>query len=65
MRWPFQWEWKGSISKFPSANQEIPGFLVQGYIPGARAETAVSLGVKPWFADVGLLMEVADFIFGL
>ena len=44
------------------ADQKIPGLLVKTTFPGA-AETAVRLGSKSWFANVGL--STRDSILGL
>lgn len=44
------------------ADQVIPGWLVKDHIPG-EAKTAVRLGIKSWFAGMGL--GISDCIFAL
>lgn len=59
---PSQGEGKGSISKFPSIDQEIPCWLVEGYIPEGL-KTAIRLVIKSWFLTWGL--DLSDAVLGL
>ena len=47
---------------FTKADHVIPDWMVKGFTPGG-IETAVRLGIKPGFADIGF--SLSDFILGL
>ena len=62
-RSPFFGKRLGSIRHYlTGADKVIPDWLVKGQISG-RAETKIRLGIKSWFADVGL--STSDSIFDL